>query len=174
MRASLAVVILATMGCAARPGPGPSHRAQPQQATASAASAGAPANAHIAAGSAPAPETRPRASVVVLPALTAEEQDAIDAGILRLFNDTPAVRVRAAVKFADMGPRARIALKYLVNCMMHDENVNVARACSNASAAIGPGASTVLEIAATGSSPRAPLARRALRTIDRRVAAMRR
>jgi hypothetical protein len=101
-----------------------------------------------------------------VPAIDPADQDAIDAGVLRLFADEPATRIRGAETIAGLGPRGRSALKYLVDCMMHDEDEAVAAACSGASAALGPDAAALLGTYAASASPRAPLAARALAALD--------
>jgi hypothetical protein len=125
-----------------------------------------------AACAAPATTVAPAAAPVVtrapaVPTIDPADQDAIDAGVLRLFADEPATRIRGAGTIAALGPRGRTALKYLVDCMMHDEDEAVAAACSTASAAIGPGAAPLLGTYAASDSPRAPLAARALAAIER-------
>lgn len=101
-----------------------------------------------------------------VPAIDPADQDAIDAGVLRLFADEPATRIRGAETIAGLGPRGRSALKYLIDCMMHDEDEAVAAACSGASAALGPDAAALLGTYAASASPRAPLAARALAALD--------
>jgi hypothetical protein len=124
------------------------------------AACGSRSPAAMAPAPAPAAAMAPRA-----PALTDAEQTALDAGVLRLFNDDAAVRARGAATLAELGPVARPALKYLLDCVMHDDEV-VARACATAAVAIGPGAVPLLSEYAASASPRAAMAREALDAIE--------
>jgi hypothetical protein len=122
-----------------------------------------------ATSAAPVTPAAPVAAAPVVtrtPAIDPAGQDAIDAGVLRLFADEPATRIRGAETIAALGPRGRSALKYLIDCMMHDDAEVVAAACSTASVAIGPGAADLLASYAASDSPRAALAARALAAID--------
>jgi hypothetical protein len=87
----------------------------------------------------PAPDP-PRVVAPRLPVLSDAEQTALDAGVLRLFADDAATRVRGARTLAELGPKARVALKYVVDCVRREEDAAVAAACREAEGAIRPAA----------------------------------
>ena len=88
---------------------------------------------------APAPVT-PAVVAPRLPVLSDAEQTALDAGVLRLFADDAATRVRGARTLAELGPKARVALKYVADCVRHEEDAAVVAACRAAEDAIRPAA----------------------------------